>query len=118
MCRGIWGCIVCDGSWTEAVKGVETGCWLVTPATACYSSSSSVVLEREDLGLINAINLPHFLFKWDGHDEEEEHNTWELEQTLLGCELVRSKVASRRHGGSVWCFLAPYGGGNSSREVC
>jgi len=44
---------------------------------------------------------------------------WELERTLLGCDLlVRSEVASRRHGGSVWCFLAPYGGGNSSREVC
>jgi hypothetical protein len=84
----------------------------------CHASNCLLLLllrgvEREDLGLINAINLPHFLFKWDGHDEEEEHNTWELEQTLLGCELVRSKVASRRHGGSVWCFLAPYGGGDS-----
>ena len=39
---------------------------------------------------------------------------WELERTLLGCDLlVRSEVASRRHGGSVWCFLAPYGGGDS-----
>ena len=84
----------------------------------CHASNCLLLLllrgvEREDLGLINAINLPHFLFKWDGHDEEEEHNTWELGQTLLGCELVRSKVASRRHGGSVWCFLAPYGGGDS-----
>ena len=84
----------------------------------CHASNCLLLLllrgvEREDLGLINAINLPHFLFKWDGHDEEEEHNTWELEQTLLGRELVRSKVASRRHGGSGWCFLAPYGGGDS-----
>jgi len=111
MCRGIWGCVVCDGSWTEAVKGVDR--MLICHASNCLLLLLLRGVEREDLGLINAINLPHFLFKWDGHDEEEEHNTWELEQTLLGCELVRSKVASRRHGGSVWCFLAPYGGGDS-----
>jgi hypothetical protein len=29
-----------------------------------------------------------FLVKWNGY--EEEHNTWELERNLLGCdELVR-----------------------------